>query len=209
MVGGALWRCHCKPFGHCGIRWHREQRRLHTVVAHSKPSWDSSPSYSIQSTPIPILSQTNPHPTLGFIPIQSDPIPSIHKSFCSKYYWTDADYFFAQSSITIRSADLKIIGTLQDFLQIHLLVYVIAFHSFLFNPESKCFHSHLGTNISRRFSAFDSMTAAGRVVICGFSYLHNFQPWSPLSSSAAEIQNKIRSPQNFSIVVHSELSLPD
>ena len=132
---------------------------------------------------------------------------SIQKFSCSKHCRTDADYFFAHSSITIRLADLKIIGTLQDFLRIHLLVCVIAFYCFL--PESKCFHSHLGTNISRRFSAFDSMTAAGRVVICGFSYLHNFQPWSPLSSSAAEIQNKIRSWQNFSIVVHSELSLPD
>ena len=79
VLGGALWRCHCKPFGHCGIRWHREQRRLHTVVPHSKPSWDSSPSNPIHSHPI----QSNPHlipnqstsnPGIHFYPIRSNPI---------------------------------------------------------------------------------------------------------------------------------------
>ena len=62
---------------------------------------------------------------------------SIQKFFCSKHCRTDADYFFAHSSITIRLADLKIIGTLQDFLQIHLLVYVIAFYCFLFKMFSQ------------------------------------------------------------------------
>ena len=127
---------------------------------------------------------------------------SIQKFFCSKHCRTDADYFFAHSSITIRLADLKIIGTLQDFLRIHLLVCVIAFYCFLL--ESKCFHSHLGT---KYFLAdflllipwLEEQEAGWSFEASLDSIIFNLEP------SAPKIQNKIRSRQNFSIV-HSELS---
>ena len=101
----------------------------------------------------------DPIQSITFNPSQSNPgihpIQSISLSAASKYCRTDADYFFAHSSITIRLADLKIIGTLQDFLKIHLLVYVIAFYRLLFNlAESKCFHSHLGTKYFSQIFCF-------------------------------------------------------
>ena len=74
-------RCYCEPFGHCGIRWHREQRREHTVEAHSNLSWDSSrfnPIHNIQS--IPIQSWDSSHP--------------IHKSFCSKQVLPNGCWLF-------------------------------------------------------------------------------------------------------------------
>ena len=68
---------------------------------------------------------------------------------------SDADYCSANSSITIRLADIKIIRTLPDFLQIHLLVYVIAFLLFLFKMFSQTLEHKYSNYSTQIFSRRD------------------------------------------------------
>ena len=68
---------------------------------------------------------------------------------------SDADYCSANSSITIRLADIKIIRTLPDFLQIHLLVYVIAFLLFLFKMFSQTLEHKYSNYFTQIFSRRD------------------------------------------------------
>ena len=68
---------------------------------------------------------------------------------------SDADYCSANSSITIRLADIKIIRTLPDFLQIHLLVYVIALLLFLFKMFSQTLEHKYSNYFTQIFSRRD------------------------------------------------------
>lgn len=149
-MAGRVWlcRCYCQSSGHCGThhwQWKHFDCGRHTILRSSCRSspWWCPPAWCR-------------HSPWGLAPSSWKVDTQLWQT--QKLVYTnlsDADYCSANSSITIRLADIKIIRTLPDFLQIHLLVYVIAFLLFLFKMFSQTLEHKYSNYFTQIFSRRD------------------------------------------------------